>query len=73
MISYGYWQRQFGGAADVVGRSLRLDGVPFTIVGVTPPDFFGAEVGRTFDVVVPLQTEPLIRGRDSALNPARIF
>jgi hypothetical protein len=50
MISYGYWQRQFGGADDVVGRVLRLDSVPFTVVGITPPDFFGMEVGRTFDV-----------------------
>jgi putative ABC transport system permease protein len=70
VISYGYWQRHFGGAADAIGRSVRLDGVPFTIVGVTPRDFFGVEVGRSFDVVVPLRTEALIRGRDSALDSA---
>jgi putative ABC transport system permease protein len=68
VISYGYWQRQFGGAADVIGRTLRLDSLPFTIVGVTPPDFFGADVGRTFDVVVPLGDEPLIRGRETYLD-----
>lgn len=70
VISYGYWQRAFGGVADVIGRSVTLNGVAFTIVGVTPPDFFGLEVGRSFDCVVPIQTEALIRPRDSALGSA---
>ena len=61
------------GAADAVGRSIRLDNVPFTIVGVTPPDFFGGEVGRTFDVIAPLHSEPLLRGSDSALQPGANF
>ena len=39
VISYGFWQRRFGGAADVIGRSLTVERVPFTIVGVTPPQF----------------------------------
>ena len=54
VISYGFWQRRFGGAADAVGRTLALNGVPFTIVGVTPPAFFGPTVGRSFDVAVPI-------------------
>lgn len=70
VISHAFWHKQFGGGADVVGRSIRLDGVPFTIVGVTPPGFFGLEVGRTFDVVVPLQAEPVVRTRDSVLDSA---
>ncbi|MGH9201968.1 MAG: ABC transporter permease, partial [Vicinamibacterales bacterium] len=70
VISYGYWQRQFGGTLDVIGQSLPLNGVPFTIVGVTSPEFFGLEVGRTFDVIVPLRTEALIRGSDSVLDSA---
>ncbi len=68
VISYSFWQRRFGGAADAIGRSLRLEGVPFTIVGVTTPDFSGPEVGRTFDVMVPVGDEPLIRGRDTWLD-----
>ena len=36
VISYGFWQRRFGGAADVIGRSIAIRRVPFTIVGVTP-------------------------------------
>ncbi len=39
MLSYGYWQRRFGGARDVVGRTLTLDGAPVEIVGVLPPTF----------------------------------
>jgi predicted permease len=60
VISYGFWQRQFGGSPDVVGRLLPINRTAFTIVGVTPPDFFGPVVGRTFDVVVPLSTFGLI-------------
>ena len=68
VISYGFWQRRFDGAADVIGRSLTVERVPFTIIGVAPPQFFGAEVGRTFDVAIPIGTEPLIRGKESSLD-----
>jgi len=65
VISHGLWQRRYAGAPAVLGQSLVLEHVPFTIVGVTPPQFFGVEVGRTFDVIVPLGVEPLVRGKDS--------
>ncbi len=68
VISYAFWQRQFGGAANAIGQSLVIERVPFTIVGVTPPEFFGSEIGRAFDVAVPLGTEPLIRGTETALD-----
>ena len=47
VISYAFWQRQFGGAANAVGQSLVVERVPFTIIGVTPPEFFGSEIGRS--------------------------
>jgi predicted permease len=68
VISYDFWQRRFGGAADAIGRSLTVERVPFTIIGVTPPSFFGVDVGRTFDVAIPIGTEPLIRGKESSLD-----
>ena len=39
VLSYGFWQRQFGGARDVVGKTVALDGVQVTIIGVMPADF----------------------------------
>jgi putative ABC transport system permease protein len=68
VISYTFWQRRFGGSADVIGKLLMVERVSYTIIGVTPADFFGAEVGRTFDVVVPIGTEPLVRGRETGLD-----
>ena len=41
MVSHTYWQRELGGASDVVGKSLRMRGQAYTIVGVTPRDFTG--------------------------------
>jgi predicted permease len=69
VISYGYWQRRFAGAADVVGRTLTLEGVTFTIVGVAPSGFSSVEPGRGFDVAVPLGTEPLLHRQESWLDP----
>ena len=71
VISYGLWQRRFGGSAAVIGRSLLVEGVPFTIVGVTPPEFFGLEVGKSFDLAVPLGTEPLFHGQKAAIDQPR--
>jgi predicted permease len=68
VISHGFWQTHFGGAPDAIGRTLTLERVPLTIVGVTPPGFFGLVPGRSFDVVIPLGLEPLIRGSESRLD-----
>jgi predicted permease len=70
VISYAMWQRRYGGAPDVVGRSLSIERAPFTIIGVTPKGFFGPDVGRSFDVAVPIGTEPLIR-RDATVLDQR--
>ena len=64
VISHAFWQRQFGGAADVVGRPLTVQRVPFTIVGVTPPEFFGPITGQSFDVAIPIGALPRVVGRD---------
>lgn len=68
VISHGFWQREFAGDASALGRTLSLDGHPFTIVGVAPQEFFGVRVGATFDVIIPLGCEPIIRGAESSLD-----
>jgi len=59
VISHSFWQSEFGGEAGVLGRTVKLDGRPFTIFGVTPEGFFGVEVGNRYDVALPLCTDPL--------------
>ena len=54
VISYGYWMRRFGGDASVAGKNVTLNDVPFTIVGVSPPEFFGVQPGRSVDIWLPL-------------------
>jgi putative ABC transport system permease protein len=61
VISYPYWQRHFGGAPSVLDQSVRLQGVRFPIVGVTESRFFGLDVGRQFDVAVPLCADLLLQ------------
>ncbi|HEX5830677.1 MAG TPA: ABC transporter permease [Gemmatimonadaceae bacterium] len=68
ILSHGFWQRRFGGATDVVGRTITLNRVPFTIIGVTPPSFFGPDVGRTFDVAAPLGTVALLNSGAGPLD-----
>lgn len=62
VISYGMWQRRFAGSPATIGSRIMVERVPFTIVGVTPPDFHGFEVGRDFDLVLPVYTQPSVRG-----------
>lgn len=57
VISYGCWKRRFAADPDVIGRELLINSVRFTLVGVTPRDFFGAEPGRAPDVWVPLMMQ----------------
>jgi predicted permease len=57
VISHGYWTRRFGASPDVLGQSLTLRDVPFTIVGVQPRGFTGTNVGSSPDVTIPLRAE----------------
>ncbi|HKM90791.1 MAG TPA: ABC transporter permease [Candidatus Acidoferrales bacterium] len=68
VISYPFWQREFAGDPDVLGRTVSLEGQTFSVIGVTPAAFFGVEVGHNFDVAVPLCAEPLLSGEDSVLE-----
>jgi putative ABC transport system permease protein len=69
VVSYGFWQRELGGDASAIGRPLLMEGHNYEIVGVAPAQFFGLEVGRAFDVAVPLCAEPLARARSGLDKP----
>jgi predicted permease len=56
VLSYGFWQGHYGGASGAVGSTLSLDDHPFKIIGVTPPGFYGMDVGRESEVFVPICT-----------------
>lgn len=70
-LSYSFWQRRYGGDASVVGKTLTLEGHPFPIIGVTPPNFFGVSVGDRFDLAVPVCAEPVIDGEYSYITGPR--
>jgi predicted permease len=61
VLSHSASQRHFGGSAPAIGQTVRIEGMPFTIVGVTPPEFFGVAVGVPVDVTIPLTILPRIR------------
>jgi len=52
ILSHNYWTRRFGGDPGVLNRTITLNGLPMTIVGVTPPGFYGIAIGDNPDVMV---------------------
>ena len=68
VISDAFWHREYGADPSVVGKKLTVSGYPFEVVGVTPPGFFGVEVGRGFDVSIPLCGEAIVQGEYSVIN-----
>ncbi len=68
VISHAFWQREFGGDASVLGRKVTVEKHPFEVIGVTPAGFYGVEVGRNFEIALPLCVEPVIRSEFSVLN-----
>ena len=61
VISYGYWIRRFGQDPAAVGSTLFVKGIPFAIVGITPPQFVGLGRGTATDVWIPIQTRPELK------------
>src|SRR6266481_2383053 len=57
VLSYAFWQSEFGGQESAIGTKLVIEDHSVEVIGVTPPGFFGLEVGRTFDFAVPLCSE----------------
>jgi putative ABC transport system permease protein len=68
VISHRFWTTRFGGSTSIIGRRMLLNRKPFTVIGVMEQEFFGVDVGRVADVIIPLASEAVIAGPDSALD-----
>ncbi len=68
MLGYDFWQRQYGGHDDVLGRTITVQRAKFTIVGVLPKGFYGVDVGSNLAVVIPLSGNERIRNSRSELD-----
>jgi len=59
VLSHGFWQRRFGGDPRVVGKTIRLNRTPFTVVGITAPGFIGTTASLP-DLWLPLSEQPAV-------------
>lgn len=60
VLSHAYWQRRFNADASVIGRQLKINSQPFTVIGVAAPGFLGAVSGLSYDMWVPVGTQPIV-------------
>ena len=68
VLSHSFWQRELGGNPGAIGRTLMLNARPVEVIGVTPPGFFGVEVGRAFDVAAPICAQASLGGEPGWLT-----
>src|SRR5450432_1188352 len=68
VISYEFWQRRLGGVPDVVGKQIRVEGHPFTIIGVTAKWFTGLTRGEPPEITLPITAAPLIEDGTFSLD-----
>ncbi len=61
VLSYPYWQRRFGGDRSIVGGKLILNGHPVTVIGITPPGFYGTDLAEGTDIRLPMMMTPIFR------------
>jgi predicted permease len=74
VLSYHYWQASLGGNPSVVGRSLTIDGMPVTIIGVAPPRFFGIKVeAQSPDLWLPLTMQSEVMEHSSLLGARSLY
>ncbi len=73
VISYRYWEKQLNSDPSAVGKRLIINGTNFTVVGVTPREFFGERVRRPPDFWLPLAFHPQIELRPSYLDNNQVY
>jgi predicted permease len=71
VLSHAFWRRQFNGSTAVIGTTLPIERVPFRIIGVTPREFTGLEIGQSFDIAITLGAEPMVRGNRASIDAPR--
>lgn len=73
VVNHSYWQQQLNSDSSIVGKRLIINGTSFTVVGVTPPEFFGERVRRPPDFWLPLSFQPQIELRPSFLDDNQVY
>lgn len=73
IISHRYWEQELNSDPSVVGKNFIINGTNFTVVGVTPRDFFGERVRRPPDFWLPLTFQPQIELRESYLTDNQVY
>ena len=68
VLSYTFWQREFGGRPEALGSKLTLNGQPFQIIGVTQANFYGVDVGQNFDVAIAICSEAVFSTKGSLMD-----
>jgi macrolide transport system ATP-binding/permease protein len=66
VVSFAASQSRFGGPPNAIGQPILVDNVPFTVVGVAPPEFFGVDPASAPDLYLPLHTNLLVDGARAA-------
>ena len=68
VIGHRYWQRRFNGDPSIVGRQVKINSQPFTIIGVAAEGFHGAVAGVSYDLFLPVGTQPIVMPGGSRLE-----
>jgi putative ABC transport system permease protein len=67
VLGWNFWQRHFGADPNVVGRTIKAEGVPLTIIGVAPRDFLGFSISIEHDLTVPIGLLPSIMASEVSM------
>lgn len=73
VLAYPYWQRRFNGDPSAMGKSIRINGLPFTIAGVTGPGFFGLDPQTNPALFLPIHQIPPLSPNPAAEERSRFF
>jgi predicted permease len=73
VISYSFWQRELGADPSAIGRKLMLNFHQVEVIGVTPAGFSGLEIGRSYDVAVPICSQAVLSSQDNWLDAGTVW